>query len=70
MAITEGDLDFAGDFAVLTRDDQFDPPVMIVRRVIIENLEHTIDAAIQFSLVQFSVVGAVHRMMPSQWARR
>jgi len=70
MAITEGDLDFAGDFTVLARDDQFDPPVMIVWQVIIENLEHTIYAAIQFSFVQFSIVGAVHGIMLSKWARR
>jgi hypothetical protein len=70
MAITEGDLDLAGDFSVLARDDQFDPPVMIVRQIIIENLEDAIYAAIQFSFVQFSIVGAVHGMMLSKWARR
>ena len=43
---------------------------MIVRQVVVENFEHAIYAAIQFSFVQFSIVGAVHGIMLSKWARR
>jgi len=60
VTITECNFYLTCDFAVLTGDDQLDPPEMILRQAVIENLEHAIDAAIEFSFFRFCIVGTAH----------
>ena len=60
VTITERNFNLAGDLAVLTGDDQFDPSEMILGQFVIENLEHAIDAMIEFPFLRFSEVGAAH----------
>lgn len=60
MTITECDFYLAGNLAVLAGDNQLDPAELILRQAVIENLKHAIDAAIEFSLLRFRIVGTAH----------
>ena len=62
MAITERNLDIPRDLAVLAWNDQLYPSELILRQVIIENLKHTINAAIEFSFLRFRIIGTAHTM--------
>jgi len=69
VTITECDFNLASDLAVLAGDDQLDPPEMILRQAVIENLKHAIDAAIEFPFIRFRIVGTAHTIW-KKWKRR
>ena len=53
VSIAECNFYLAGDLAVLSRDDQLDLSKMILRQAVIEDLEHAIDAPVEFPFIGF-----------------
>lgn len=60
VTVAECDFDFACDLAVLTGDNQFDSSEMILREPVVENLENSIDTAVEFSFIGLGIVRAAH----------
>lgn len=60
VTIPECNFNLTRDLAVLTWDDQLDSTELILRQAVIENLEHAINAAIEFPFLRFRIVGTAH----------